>query len=57
MGLDTSFRHLDLWATYLNGLDVRFRYPDIEFEPDEMEVIDAIGWAEEILNFVKNKCI
>jgi HEPN domain-containing protein len=41
INLDGNFQQLDLLATSLNGLDVRFRYPDIEFEPDEAEVISA----------------
>jgi HEPN domain-containing protein len=55
--LDSSFQQLDILATSLNGLDVRFRYPDIEFEPEESEVIDAIGWSNQILDFVKHRCI
>ena len=57
ISLDNSFQQLDILATSLNGLDVRFRYPDIEFEPEEMEVIDAIDWSKQILDFVKSKCI
>lgn len=57
IGLDSSFIGLDILATSLNGLDVRFRYPDIEFEPDATEVVDAINWAEQILDFVRIKCI
>ena len=37
IGLDNTFQHLDILATSLNGLDVKFRYPDIEFEPDAAE--------------------
>lgn len=55
--LDSSFNHLDILATSLNGLDVRFRYPDIEFEPDATEVQDAINWSEQIFDFVKTKCV
>ena len=44
-------------ATSLNGLDIRFRYPDIEFEPDETEVVDAIEWSKQVLDFVIFKCI
>jgi HEPN domain-containing protein len=55
--LDSSFLHLDTLATSLNGLDVRFRYPDIEFEPDAVEVEEAINWSEQILDFVKIKCV
>lgn len=57
INLDNSFQELDLLATSLNGLDVRFRYPDVEFEPEETEVVEAIEWSEQILNFVKTKCI
>ncbi len=57
VGLDNSFLTLDILATSLNGLDVRFRYPDIEFEPDATEVEDAVNWAEQILDFVTTKCI
>ena len=46
IGIDNAFLALDIQAISLNGLDVRFRYPDIEFEPEEAEVIDAITWAE-----------
>ena len=57
IGLDSSFEELDLLATSLNGLDVRFRYPDVEFEPDANEVAAAINWSEQILDFVKSKCV
>ncbi len=57
INLDNSFMQLDIFAIALNGLDIRFRYPDIEFEPDEPEVVDAINWSEQILEFVKTKCI
>jgi HEPN domain-containing protein len=57
INLESSFQKLDLLATSLNGLDVRFRYPDIEFEPEETEVVDAISWSEQILDFVKANCI
>ncbi len=57
INFDNSFMQLDIFAIALNGLDIRFRYPDIEFEPDEREVVDAINWSEQILEFVKTKCI
>ena len=57
IGLDNSFQQLDLFATSLNGLDVKFRYPDVEFEPEASEVADAIDWSEQILNFVKTLCV
>ncbi len=43
IGLDNTFQELDLFATSLNGLDVRFRYPDGEFEPEAYEVAEAIN--------------
>ena len=55
--LDSSLSELDILATSLNGLDVRFRYPDVEFEPNAYEVADAIDWSERILNFVVAKCV
>jgi HEPN domain-containing protein len=57
IGLDNTFEELEELAISLNGLDVRFRYPDIEFEPDKSEVSEAIKWAEEIFEFVKAKCV
>ena len=57
ISLDSNFQQLDILATSLNGLDVRFRYPDIEFEPEATEVVNAINWSEQILDFVKTKCV
>lgn len=57
INLDSNFQCLDIFALSLNGLDVRFRYPDIEFEPEAIEVEDAINWSEQILDFVRSKCI
>lgn len=57
ISLDNDFQKIDFFATCLNGLDVRFRYPDIEFEPTQSEVTDAIEWAEKVLDFVTNKCL
>ena len=41
INLDNSFMQLDIFAIALNGLDIRFLYPDIEFEPDEPEVVEC----------------
>jgi HEPN domain-containing protein len=57
ISLDSQFEELELFATSLNGLDVRFRYPDVEFEPNEDEVAEAINWAQTIFDFVKIACI
>ncbi len=57
INIDSNFQELDLLSTSPNGLDVRFRYPDIEFEPNKIELKDAIDWSEQILEFVKTKCI
>jgi hypothetical protein len=46
-----------LYAIDLNGLDVVFRYPNVQLEPTETDVINAIQLASEILDFVKMKCI
>jgi HEPN domain-containing protein len=56
VNLDKDFEELDLLAISLNGLDVRFRYPDIEFEPEKIEVEISINWATQILDFVRGKC-
>ncbi len=58
--LDASFDDV-LNVTYiLNGLDVEYRYPDgLDDEinqPEESQVKDSIGYAREILDFVKKKC-
>ena len=57
ISLESSFQQLDILAISLNGLDVRFRYPDVEFEPEADEVADAISWSNIILDFVKTKCV
>ena len=57
INLDIDFQELDILATSLNGLDVRFRYPDVEFEPEANEVEDALSWSEQIFDFVIDKCV
>ena len=57
ISLDLDFQELEILATSLNGLDVRFRYPDVEFEPEANEVEDAISWSEQIFDFVIDKCV
>ena len=57
INLDLDFQELEILATSLNGLDVRFRYPDVEFEPEANEVEDAMGWSEQIFDFVIDKCV
>ena len=54
---DSDFQNIYLYAIDLNGLDVSFRYPNVQFEPTETDVKNAIQLAFEILDFVKNKCI
>jgi HEPN domain-containing protein len=54
---DASFASLYMYAIDLNGLDVVFRYPNVQFEPSETDVINAIHLASEILDFVKAKCV
>jgi hypothetical protein len=46
-----------LYAIDLNGLDVAFRYPNVQLEPTETDVINALHLASEILDFVKLKCV
>ena len=55
--LDNTFQELDTLAISLNGLDVKFRYPDVEFEPEADEVAAAVNWAEQTLDFVQIKCV
>ena len=54
---DVDFNNVYLYAIDLNGLDVAFRYPNVQLVPTETDVINAIQLAFEILDFVKLKCI
>jgi HEPN domain-containing protein len=54
---DPSFNSIYLYAIDLNGLDVAFRYPNVQLEPTETDVRNALQLASEILDFVKIKCI
>jgi HEPN domain-containing protein len=54
---DASFHNVYLYAIDLNGLDVAFRYPNVQFSPTEADVRHAIYLATEILDFVKAKCV
>lgn len=54
---DIDFQNIYLNAIDLNGLDVAFRYPNVQFEPTETDVINAVKLASDILDFVKTKCI
>jgi HEPN domain-containing protein len=54
---DPSFNRIYLYAIDLNGLDVAFRYPNVQLEPTETDVRNALQLASEILDFVKIKCI
>jgi HEPN domain-containing protein len=55
--LDASFNNIYLNAIDLNGFDVRFSYPSAVLEPLVNDVQTAIDNAQEILDFVKSKCI
>ncbi len=55
--VDADFANVYLYAIDLNGLDIAFRYPNVQFEPTEADVENAIQLAFEIFDFVKNKCI
>lgn len=54
---DADFSNIYLYAIDLNGLDVAFRYPNVQFEPTETDVQNAIQLASDILDFVKTKCV
>ena len=54
---DIDFDNVYLYAIDLNGLDVAFRYPNVQFEPTATDVQNAIQLASDILDFVKTKCI
>ena len=54
---DADFVNVYLYAIDLNGLDVSFRYPNVQLNPSETDVQNAIALASEILDFVKSKCV
>ncbi len=54
---DAEFSNIYLYAIDLNGLDVAFRYPNVQLFPTEIDVKNAIHLASEILDFVKTKCV
>lgn len=55
--VDIDFDNVYLYAIDLNGLDVAFRYPNVQFEPTATDVQNAIQLASDILDFVKTKCV
>lgn len=55
--LDSDFCDIQNEIRNLQGLDTRFRYPDIDLVPDEEATKQAIGFAETVLDFVVNKCL
>ncbi len=55
--MDLDFDNVYLYAIDLNGLDIAFRYPNVQFEPTVIDVQNAIHFASEILDFVKDKCV
>jgi HEPN domain-containing protein len=54
---DIDFDNIYLYAIDLNGLDVAFRYPNVQLDPTFTDVQNAIYLASEILDFVKLKCV
>ena len=54
---DSDFDNVYLYAIDLNGLDIAFRYPNVQLEPTETDVLNAIQLASDILDFVKEKCV
>ncbi len=54
---DTDFDNIYLYAIDLNGLDVAFRYPNVQLDPTKTDVQNTIQIASEIVDFIKNRCI
>ncbi|TAE40636.1 MAG: HEPN domain-containing protein [Runella slithyformis] len=52
---DKLFSQLLSKTFFLNGFDVKFRYPGSDLEPTDAETETAIEYAHYILEFVKNQ--
>ena len=57
ISLDADFFDVETEIKGLQGLDVRFRYPDIDLVPDFATTQEAIDFAEIVLNFIIEKCL
>ncbi len=57
LDLDSDFCDIQEALQGLQGLDTRFRYPDIDLVPDEEVTKEALVFAEIVLDFVVNKCL
>ena len=55
--VDADFDNVYLYAIDLNGLDIAFRYPNVNLDPTEKDVRNAIQLASDILDFVKTTCV
>ncbi len=55
--LDSDFCEIQNEIRNLQGLDTRFRYPDVDLVPDEDSTKEALEFAEIVLDFVVNKCL
>lgn len=55
--VDSDFFEIQEALQGLDGLDTRFRYPDIILVSDESSTKEAIEFAEIVLDFVVNKCL
>ena len=52
-----DFDKIDYQVFELDGLDVRYRYPLPNLDPEDDEVEIAITQAEVIFEFVKERCV
>ena len=57
INLDTDFHQIQNEVIGLQGLDTRFRYPDVILNPDENTTKQSLDFAEIVLNFVVDKCL
>ena len=57
VNLDTDFFDIETEIRGLQGLDVRFRYPDVDLVPDITTTQEAIGFADAVLSFVVDRCL
>ena len=54
---DRDFHQIQNEVIGLQGLDTRFRYPDVILNPDEDTTKQSLEFSETILNFVVDKCL
>ena len=56
VNIDSDFHQIQNEIIGLQGLDTRFRYPDVILNPDENTTKQSLDFAEIVLNFVVDKC-